>query len=422
MKISRMHSVWSIAAAVALSSGLAGQASAQGCSADTNGDGQVDPIDLANLLGAWGLCSADVTGITPTFGSTAGGTVITITGTGLGSVSDVTVGGVPCTAVTVISPTEVRATTPARSAGDATVVVSTLAGSVAAPKPFTYVAVTAPSWATVLEAFPDPTIVSDETLRAAIIATGLAWRVRDNASQVEMLLVPPGSFAMGCSASALYACNLIETPVHSVALTNPYYIGRYEVTQAQWTAKMGSNPSTHQNPSPQVPASEVPKRPVEQVSWNAIQGFLAATGLRLPTEAEWEYAARAGTATAFPSMPGLPNGTNDEGYEGLFAWISVNSPNQTRPVGTKGANGLGLHDMGGNVAEWVNDWYSTSYYIVSPPTNPPGPAGPQAPFNCKVHRGGGYNVTAQFLRVSARNCLVPASAAPELGFRVARNP
>jgi formylglycine-generating enzyme required for sulfatase activity len=90
-----------------------------------------------------------------------------------------------------------------------------------------------------------------------------------------MLLVPPGTFDMGCSPSNFYACLPHENPVHAVTLTCPFYIGRYEVTQAEWTAKMGSNPSFFQGPD----------RPVEKVSWNMIQGFLLSTGLRLPTEA-----------------------------------------------------------------------------------------------------------------------------------------
>jgi formylglycine-generating enzyme required for sulfatase activity len=234
--------------------------------------------------------------------------------------------------------------------------------------------------------------------------------------------VPPGTFNMGCSASNQWSCFSDENPVHAVTLTNAFYLGRYEVTQAQWTARMGSNPSFFQSASAQVPAAQVPNRPVEQVSWNTIQGFLSATGLRLPTEAEWEYAYRAGTTTAFHSMPGLPNGTNDDNQVGNIAWWGAysggNSAEQTRPVGGKAANALGLHDMSGNVWEWVNDWYSSTYYASSPSTNPPGPASGAD----RVLRGGSWLFGTDALRSSARFGSAPGSTDVINGFRVARAP
>jgi formylglycine-generating enzyme required for sulfatase activity len=270
----------------------------------------------------------------------------------------------------------------------------------------------------VLEFAPDPAVVTNATLRNAISATGLPWSVRDNGTQIEMLLVPPGTFNMGCSASNQWGCFSAENPVHAVTLTNAFYIGRYEVTQAQWTAKMGSNPSWFQFASAQVPAAQVPNRPVERVSWNMIQGFLSATGLRLPTEAEHEYAYRAGTTTAFHSMPGFPNGTSDDFEAENVAWFDSNSASQTRPVGGKAANALGLHDMAGNVWEWVNDWYSGTYYASSPPTNPPGPASGAD----RVLRGGSWFAGTDRLRSSRRNFRTPGSADSDRGFRVARNP
>jgi hypothetical protein len=101
-----------------------------------------------------------------------------------------------------------------------------------------------PAWATLVEYFPDPAVVTDPALRAAIIAIGRPWRVRDTATQVEMLLVPPGTFQMGCIMGSIqYGCYGEELPVHQVTLTNAFYLGRYELTQSQWVAKMGSNPS-----------------------------------------------------------------------------------------------------------------------------------------------------------------------------------
>ena len=276
-------------------------------------------------------------------------------------------------------------------------------------------------WAEVLEFAPDPAVVTNPSLRSAILATGLPWRVRDNGSGIEMLLVPPGTFNMGCSRSVVYGCGFDESPVHSVTLTNAFYIGRYEVTQAQWTAKMGSNPSYFSN----LPDS--PNRPVEQVSWNTVQGFLAATGLRLLTEAEWEYAYRAGTTTAFHGWTGFPSGTNNDALAGDIAWYSGNNgpccsgPTYgTKVVGTRAASALGLHDMSGNVWEWLNDRYSSTYYASSPSINPTGPA----TGSNRVVRGGSWDTWGGtlYLRSSARDWASPSFSNRYGGLRVARSP
>jgi formylglycine-generating enzyme required for sulfatase activity len=351
-----------------------------------------------------------LTSVTPNSGPTSGGTTITLTGTNLTGTTGVTIGGAAASGVTVVNATTVTAVTPPGSAGVQTVAITTPNGTANLTNGFTYI------WYTVLEQSPDPAIVTNAALRKAIAATGLPWRVRDNATQIEMLLVPPGTFDMGCSASNSFGCQSDENPVHAVTLTNAFYIGRYEVTQAQWTARMGSNPSYFQAASLYVPAAQVPNRPVDQVSWNTIQGFLSTTGLRLPTEAEWEYAYRAGTTTAFHSMPGFPNGTNDDTLVGNIAWFSSNAASETRPVGGKAANALGLHDMSGNVWEWVNDWYSGTYYASSPSTNPPGPASG----SFRVLRGGSWINVAGVLRSSDRGSSDFADVI--FGFRVARAP
>jgi formylglycine-generating enzyme required for sulfatase activity len=359
-----------------------------------------------------------ISSVAPNSGSTAGGTAITITGTNLTGTSSVTIGGAAATSVSVVNSTTVTAVTPAGTAGAKTVSVTTPGGTANLTNGFTYTTV----WYTVLEQNPDPAVVTSATLRNAITATGYPWRVRDNGTQIEMVLIPPGTFNMGCTASNAYGCHTDETPVHSVTLTGAFYMGRYEVTQAQWQARMGSNPSYFQSASAQVPAAQVPNRPVEQVSWNMIagtSGFLTGTGLRLPTEAEWEYACRAGTTTAFHGFAGYLSGTNDDTLVGNIAWYTSNSEWQTRPVGGKLANGFGLHDMSGNVWEWVNDWYSSSYYASSPSSNPTGPA---TGFS-RVQRGGSYRYDDSYLLRSSYRYLNPPDVAfRNFGFRVSRTP
>ncbi|MBM4225887.1 MAG: formylglycine-generating enzyme family protein, partial [Gammaproteobacteria bacterium] len=273
-----------------------------------------------------------------------------------------------------------------------------------------------PAWATLLEAQPDPSVVTDANFRAAITATGLPWRVKDTATQIEFVLIPPGTFNMGCSVSQSWGCYNEENPVHQVSLTNAFYMGRYEVTQAQWQARMGSNPSSFQSASTQVPQAQVPQRPVERVSWTTIQGFLSQTGMRLPTEAEWEYAYRAGTTTAFHGYTGQLSGTNNDSLLGNIAWIGSNSNSQTRPVGGKLGNGFGLHDMSGNVWECVNDWYGN--YSAGAQTNPQGPSSGSS----RVLRGGGWGDDSYACRASVRYYVIPGNSNSGIGFRVARTP
>jgi formylglycine-generating enzyme required for sulfatase activity len=397
------------------------------CPGDVSDDGQVNASDLAEVLAGWGPCRPVILEITPNIGHISGGALVTLSGAYLGSASSVEFGGVPGTGLTVLNSSTLTVVTPSGTPGSAAVRVTTSAGSTVRKGGFSYVNIIVPSWATLMEVAPDPALVTNIALRNAIAATGFAWRVRHTQTQIEMLLVPPGTFSMGCSASSQWGCNVDALPVHTVTLTNAFYLGRYEVTQAQWTAVMGSNPSYFSGGSAQVPTAQVPLRPVEQVSWNMVQGFNTATGLRLPTEAEWEYAYRAGTTTAFHSFPGYPNGTNDGTLLGSIAWWGAwsggNSANQTRPVGQLAANGFGLHDMSGNVWEWVNDWYSQSYYQSSSPMNPPGPSTGMY----RVLRGGSWLFHEPWgYRSSYRDICVPALAhhayGDGVGFRAARNP
>jgi formylglycine-generating enzyme required for sulfatase activity len=277
----------------------------------------------------------------------------------------------------------------------------------------------------VLEQYPDPAVVTNATLRDAITATGYPWRVRDNGTQIEMVLIPPGTFNMGCTWSG-YGCDSDESPVHAATLTSAFYMGRYEVTQALWQARTGSNPSVWVA-RPENGNTANTNRPVENVSWNQIAGaggFLSGTGLRLPTEAEWEYACRAGTTTAFHGFTGYLNGTNNDALTPNIAW-SVWTAGQggtpafgTQAVGQKLANGFGLHDMSGNVWEWVNDWYSSSYYASSPSSNPTGPA----TGSDHVLRGGYWFGSSGDVRSSSREYSSPGDTSSSIGFRVARNP
>ena len=363
------------------------------------------------------LAPPTISSVSPATGLTAGGTAITITGANLTSATSVTMGGVPATSVVVVSSTSITAVTPAGTAGANSVAVTTPWGSATMTSAFTYLAPT--DGYTVLEQYVDPSVVTNVTMRNAITASGLPWRVQDNGTNIEMLLVPAGTFTMGCSPSTQNGCEYDETPTHQVTLTQAFYMGRYEVTQAQWTAKMGSNPSFF------VPAngySSDTTNPVERVSWNMIasgsSSFMSLTGLRLPTEAEWEYAYRAGTTTAFHSYAAQPNGFNDDTLLGNIAWYSSNSGSQTHAVGDKLANGLGLHDMSGNVWEWCQDWYSSTYYASSPLTNP---TGPTIGTN-RLIRGGGWDTNSNHCRTSRRLYFTPGTIPIDVGFRVARNP
>ena len=274
---------------------------------------------------------------------------------------------------------------------------------------------TVPSWATLVEAQPDPAVVTDPTLRAAIAATGLAWRVRDTGTQIELVLIPPGTFQMGCNASTSYSCSASESPKHQVTLTNPFYLGRYEVTRPQWKSVMGSDPSHWVC----IPSTLCANWPVDYVDWAQVQQFNARTGMRLPTEAEWEWAYRAGTDMAFYGFPGYPSGTNlDALAEQNIAYRKPIGGSSWAPGdgGQRYPNGFGLYDMAGNYSELVNDWYGD--FPASAVTNP---TGPSTGFY-RIIRGGAYDSPRNW-RASARP-FVYAHLLPEvnISFRVARNP
>jgi formylglycine-generating enzyme required for sulfatase activity len=232
---------------------------------------------------------------------------------------------------------------------------------------------------------------------------------------MNMVAIKTGKFMMG-SPDGQGANS--ERPVHPVEITEPFWLGQTEVTQAQWQAVMGNNPSDRKGSD----------RPVVKVSWNDATEFCKRlsekTGMkfRLPTEAEWEYACRGGTTTAFHGFTGYLSGTNDYTLVGNIAWFLENrgawgTPTYgTKAVGQKAANGFGLHDMSGNVWEFVNDWYSSSYYASSPSSNPTGPASGSS----RVIRGGSWDSGALNVRSSARGYRTDPGI--DVGFRVARTP
>jgi len=229
--------------------------------------------------------------------------------------------------------------------------------------------------------------------------TGWAHEVVHEETGIEMVFIPAGEFQMGSPASERDQ-SIQGRPVHTVRITRPFYVGKYEVTQEEWRKVMGSNPSVFKGE----------RKPVHYVSWNACQEFLskAGDGLRLPTEAEWEYACRAGTTTAF-SFAG------DASDLGRYAWYKGNSARNVHPVGGKLPNPWGLYDMHGNVLEWCADWHDSHYYSRSPRDDPQGPSSGSV----RVLRGGALGDPPEHCRSFFRWAGRPDSGT-DGGFRVVR--
>ena len=221
-----------------------------------------------------------------------------------------------------------------------------------------------------------------------------------NGVSFEMVYVEGGTFDMGATTEQGSDAESDEKPVHSVTLDG-YYIGKCEVTQELWEAVMGSNPSHFKGA----------QNPVENVSWNDCQEFVSRlnslTGrtFRLPTEAEWEYAARGGNKSRHYKYSG-------SGNIGYVAWYYKNSGSTTHAVGTQTANELGIYDMSGNVCEWCSDWYGG--YSAGSQTNPQGPSSGSA----RVLRGGSWSDYARYCRVSYRYCGDPYDSYDGGGLRL----
>jgi formylglycine-generating enzyme required for sulfatase activity len=213
----------------------------------------------------------------------------------------------------------------------------------------------------------------------------------------NMVFVKGGTFRMGSRKEK------DEKPIHSVTVDD-FYISKYEVTQKEWRAIMGTNPSHFK---------DCDNCPVERVSWNDVQEYIkklnAKTGknYRLPTEAEWEYAARGGNKSKGYTY----SGSNTIGN---VAWYYKNSDSKTHPVGQKSSNELGIYDMSGNVWEWCSDWYGSDYYKNSSSNNPKGANSGTS----RVLRGGAWNSLPAFCRIANRYDYTPTYRKYFIGFRV----
>jgi formylglycine-generating enzyme required for sulfatase activity len=276
-----------------------------------------------------------------------------------------------------------------------------------------------------------------QRVNVLLIALAILASARDSHAQIpsfSFVTIPNGTFTMGSPVGENGRVASMETQ-HSVTISRDFELMDTEVTQYEWFQVMGTNPSTWSTsadcPGTHTTISGVdmcPNLPVEQVSWNDTQAFIGAINaaasltcaslpsdpsgcVRLPTEAEWEYAHRAGTTSTWIWGPTTTLATN-------FAWYSVNSGGQTHDGGGKTANAFGLYDTNGNVWEWIND-YVVPAATPAGGTDPTGSAtGPQRGF-----RGGAYNTSSNCLdlRSARRQLLTPASKFANIGFRLARN-
>jgi len=245
---------------------------------------------------------------------------------------------------------------------------------------------------------PEPVSVEPVPQQPVNVAPPSGVTYRDPITGIEFVLIRGGCFQMGDDDG-----DRDEKPVHEVCVDN-FYIGRYVVTQGQWKTVKGKNPSKNKNSD---------MDPVEDVSWNDVDDFIkdlnqkSGRNFRLPTEAEWEYAARSGGRKEKWA------GTNNESELGNYAWYNDNSNRDHRPVGQKRPNGYGLYDMTGNVSEWVADCYDSSYYKDSPRNNPSG-----ARRGDRVFRGGSFKDRANDIRTTKRDKKSDRRSDQTIGFRL----
>jgi sulfatase modifying factor 1 len=225
-----------------------------------------------------------------------------------------------------------------------------------------------------------PSILLFTALFASSLTAQTPPRTRVNPKDgLTYVWIPPGTFMMGCSPGD-GECYDDEKPAHRVTITKGFWIGQTEVTQAAYERMTGSNPSVSKGAS----------LPVETISWDEAGAYCKAVGMRLPTEAEWEYASRGGDSS-------VRYGALD-----AVAWYQENSGIERHEVGLKQPNGYGLYDTLGNVWEWVADWYGEKYYASSPANDPKGPSSAY-----RTLRGGSCFSDSSLARVSARGWYLP---------------
>jgi len=257
------------------------------------------------------------------------------------------------------------------------------------------------------ETFQPPATGEDSTIKATLAEpqqpapTPAAGTVRENPKDgLKYVWIPPGTFMMGCSPGDS-VCEGAEKPLHQVTITKGFWMDRTPVTVAAYKRFA----SATRRRMPRAPGFNTgwanQNMPIVNVSWDEAQRYCQWSGGRLPTEAEWEYAARGGSAEA-------RYGDLDK-----IAWYGGNSGGRAQEVAQKQANGFALYDTLGNVWEWVNDWYDANYYQNSPSKDPSGPSGGKV----RVLRGGPWFFTASFVRVSRRDTGEPAVRFPGLGVR-----
>jgi len=258
-----------------------------------------------------------------------------------------------------------------------------------------------------------------------------------NSIGMTLRLLPSGEFVMGSPDDAIEA-EKDDKPSHRVRITKPFYLEVCEVTQAEYEAVMGNNPShfsAHGDGKDQVAGESTDHFPVENVSWlDAIQFCNKLSekegkkpfyeidgkdvrdpdwngqGYRLPTEAEWEYACRANASTSTRFSFG-----DNAGELGAYGWFDLNSEQRTHPVSQKRPNGFGLYDMHGNVKEWCWDWWSEGYYYRSPADDPTGPERTSG----RVGRGGSWQFEPRDCLSANKDWHLPAHRSDDWGFRLA---
>lgn len=261
-------------------------------------------------------------------------------------------------------------------------------------------------------------VTADSSMKLALLLT-LLPRLAGQSPEfhMEFVKIAPGEFLMGCApddspslpGNVYSPCPPESKPQHRVRIAQAFEIGKYEVTQAQWQAIMGDNPSYFRGLD----------LPVEQILWAGAQEFLARLNARndgyryrLPTEAEWEYCARAGSQGQFGATA-----LRDSAWFGADSGRTITeTAGTTHAVGQKSPNPWGLYDMLGNVQEWVQDWFSGAYYASSPADDPTGPA----TGIYHVARGGTWYSNARYVRVWNRYETVQVLKRRDTGFRCAR--